>query len=121
MNMASNDFIKDISKFELRDIIDAMSHQVEHLEKSQLELMAALAEEPDDKDFQQAHTENIASLEKKKKTINEFKTYLKEIDFAYYLEHYRNSPVPQPAVQTELVVSPVPEQEPVNEDGGVYL
>jgi len=115
MNMASNDFIKDISKFELRDIIDAMSHQVEHLEKSQMELLAALAEEPDDKDFQQAHTENIASLEKKRKTINEFKTYLKEIDFAYYLEHYRNSPVPQPTVQTDVVVSPVPEQD------GVYL
>ena len=119
MNMASNDVIKDISKFELRDIIDAMSHQVEHLEKSQTELLAALAEEPDDTDFQQAHAENIISLEKKRNTINEFKTYLKEIDFAYYLEHYRNSPVP--AAQAEVVVTPVPNQEPVGEDGGVYL
>lgn len=119
MNMASNDFIKDISKFELRDIIDAMSHQVEHLEKSQMELLAALAEEPEDHDFQQAHAENIVSLERKKKTIHEFKAYLKEIDFAYYLEHYRNTPVPE--VQTEVEVTPVPNQELVGEDGGVYL
>lgn len=116
--MASNDFIKDISKFELRDIIDSMSHQVEHLEKSQVELLAALTEEPEDADFQQAHAENIVSLEKKKKTIHEFKTYLKEIDFAFYLEHYRNSPV---EIQADVEATPVLQQEPVSEDGGVYL
>eukprot|EP00128_Syssomonas_multiformis_P005352 Colp12_sorted_trinity150504_noHs@1304 len=110
--MSSNDFIKDISKFELRDIIDAMSHQVEHLEKSQIELRAALDEDPADTDFSEAYNENIISLEKKKRTIAEFKAYLKEIDFAYYLEHYRNA---------LLADAAPPAQPPVSEDTGVYL
>ena len=112
--MASNDFIKDISKFELRDIIDAISHQVEHLEKSQVELLAALEEDPTDKDFSEAYNENIVTLEKKEQTIVEFKTYLKEIDFAYYLEHYRNA----------LLADATPPTQPASvasEDAGVYL
>lgn len=120
--MESKDWMKDISKFELRDIIDAMSHQVVHLEKSQHELVAAIQEDPGDVDFTAAYNENIITLNRKKKTINELKTYLKEIDFAYYLDHYRNAPVIEDTLAAEHATDPIISTILDSLDsGGVYL
>ena len=79
---------KDISKFELRDIIDSISNQINHLEKSQDELLLALNEEPDDEDFRVAHKENVGVLASKRQTRELYKAHLKEIDPAYYMQHY---------------------------------
>jgi hypothetical protein len=116
--MESNRFIKDISKFELRDIIDAMSHQVMHLENSQSELLQALEVDPDDVDFSTAYKENIVALQKKKQTIHEFKAYLKEIDFAYYLDHYKEPLAVEPAPETSTTTITTTD---VIEESGIYL
>ncbi len=109
--------VKDISKFELRDIIDAMTHQLGHLKRSQQELISALREDPTDTDFKTAYQENILVIVKKQKTIQEFKDHLRTIDIAYYLEHYADTTAP---------VVPVAEQPASNsisptEGAGVYL
>lgn len=118
MNMATIDSIKDISKYELRDIIDAMKHQLVHLERSQVELQAAFAEEPNDADFKHAYDENVINIQVKKNKIKEFKEYLKEIDMAYYIQHYAKDVVeqqpnpPAPPAQTATID---------HSDGGVFL
>lgn len=88
--MASIESIKekDISKYELRDIIDAMKNQLVHLERSQTELQAALVEEPNDVDFREAYDENVINIDRKKTRIKECKEYLMEIDIAYYMQHF---------------------------------
>ena len=91
--MASVDNIKDISVQELRDIIDATTNQVAHLQRSQKELLAALKNEPDDSDFKEAYEENIITIQKKQKTIMDFKEHLKSVDKAFYLEHYKDHSV----------------------------
>lgn len=88
VNMASSADYKDISKFELRDIIDAVSNQIIHLEKSQKELAMALEEDPGDEDFRIAYDENIGVIASKRQKREEYKAHLKEIDPAYYMQHY---------------------------------
>lgn len=118
--MATIESIKDISKYELRDIIDAMKNQLVHLERSQVELQYALAEQPDDADYQQAYDENVVNIQVKKNKIKEFKDYLKEIDMAYYVQHYAKDVVEQQPTP------PTPPAPPItavvdNSDGGVFL
>ncbi|KAJ1423084.1 hypothetical protein B484DRAFT_465138 [Ochromonadaceae sp. CCMP2298] len=83
--------IKDISKFEIRDIIDATENQLVHLQRSQTELLDALRETPDDVDFLEAVEENKGAIRRKSETVETMKNYLKEIDYAYYVEHYRKA------------------------------
>jgi hypothetical protein len=116
--MSEVDVVKDISKFELRDIIDAMTHQLGHLKRSQQELLSALREEPDDVDFKTAYQENIMVIVKKQRTIGEFKAHLKTIDIVYYMEHYADTtdvaevlPAPQPGSTAQTA----------RESAGVYL
>jgi preprotein translocase subunit SecA len=80
--------IEDVSKFEIRDTIDELDHQVTHLKRSQVELQEALLEEPEDEDFKQAYTENEEVISSRLQKIFSLKQYLKRIDIAYYMEHY---------------------------------
>lgn len=86
---------KDISKFELRDIIDGITHEILHLERSQEELAFALEEDPADEDFKAAHQENVGAIASKEQRRKELKQYLREIDIAYYMQHYAD-PVQPP-------------------------
>lgn len=73
----------------LRDVIDELENQIKHLERSQVELQAALSDEPDDEDFKQAVAENEEVIQRKQQNLEECKEELKTIDPAYYNEHYR--------------------------------
>lgn len=81
---------QNVSKYELRDLIDEITHQLCYLDKSQLELLSALQEDPNDIDFKQAYHENKQVILRKKEAIIKLKEKLMELDIAYYLEHYRN-------------------------------
>jgi hypothetical protein len=105
---------KDISKFELRDIIDAIVHEIAHLERSQQELAFALQENPSDEVFIAAYRENVGVLERKQQTTKELKQYLKEIDMAYYKQHYT-----EPPTTTRTIVEDV--ANAADGSGGVYL
>jgi hypothetical protein len=80
--------IEDVSKFEIRDTIDELDHQVTHLKRSQIELQEALLAEPEDEDYKQAYTENERVISSRLQKISSLKQYLKRIDIAYYMEHY---------------------------------
>jgi len=117
--------IKDISKFEIRDIIDATENQLVHLQRSQTELLDALRETPDDVDFLEAVEENKGAIRGKSETVETMKNYLKEIDYAYYVEHYRKASavvtvarIEDTAVGTGTVTTP---HTAATDDGGMYL
>jgi hypothetical protein len=116
--MSEVEAVKEISKFELRDIIDAMTHQVGHLKRSQQELLSALREEPNDVDFKTAYQENILVIVKKQRTIGEFKAHLKTIDIAYFMEHYGEA-----TEAADVVSAPQAEQSGSDtvENAGIYL
>lgn len=86
--MDTQQLLEKISAPELRDLIDQISHQVSHLQRSQLELQRALEEDPSDADCRSAHEENIGVLERKQRAIREMQVHLKSIDMAYYTETY---------------------------------
>lgn len=107
--------LKNVSKYELRDIIDNVTHQLQHLERSQRELLVALQEDPNDEDFQAAYQENQGVIAKKVQARKEMKEYLKEIDIAYYTEHYKD------AVGGEATQAQNADQANTNNSEGVYL
>lgn len=112
--MASLESIKqkDVSKFELRDIIDALTNNIAHLERSQQELINALQVDPADSDFKLAYDENIEVIAKKYKARKELKDYLKDMDIAYYMQYYSEQE-PEPNFPTG--------QETQSGNVGVYL
>eukprot|EP01036_Dinobryon_divergens_P030746 gene30746-40036_t len=82
--------LETMSKFQLRDMIDELEHQLEHLEKSQAYLMEALAESPEDSDFKEAFVENCGAIERRRGSIRESKLLLQMVDPVYFAEHYRS-------------------------------
>ena len=129
MERSPIDIAKKVSKFELRDMITALTHQVGHLERSQVELMQALREDPNDADFKAAYLENISAISKRKSTIREFKAHLKDIDIAYYLEHYKEVDEISPATViapastrvTDSAESIQADTSTLSDQSGVYL
>lgn len=74
----------DDSIHQLRYTIDEMFHQVTHLVRSQMELLDAIEENPDDVDFAEAFWENNGVIKDKKKRIQDLLAKLWNRDPVYF-------------------------------------
>lgn len=74
----------DDSIHQLRYTIDEMFHQVTHLVRSQMELLDAIEENPDDVDFAEAFWENNGVIKNKKKKIQDLLAKLWNRDPVYF-------------------------------------
>jgi len=105
--------LEKISAPELRDLIDQITHQLSHLQRSQLELLRALEEDPSDVDCRAAHEENTVVIERKERAIRVMQEHLKSIDMAYYTETYMEGSDDHPP-QSATLLAPVGEYHSVD-------
>lgn len=89
----------DAATLLLRAALEEQVNRVNHLERSQVELLEALEECPDDDDFIQAIRENEILLKTKRSEIFELEKHLKRKDPAYKLSELPNSTLYIPAVE----------------------
>lgn len=106
------------SKYELRDMIDELTNQILHLQRSNEELQIALLEEPGEEEFTTAIHENVAVIDSKRTKVMDAKLLLCSIDPAFYNEHYNDEaqllegqhrviPLPPPVAAARPVPVPV--------------
>lgn len=106
--MDTQQLLEKISAPELRDLIDQISHQLTHLQRSQLELLRVLEDDPSDVDCRAAHEENTCVIERKERAIRVMQEHLKSIDMAYYTETYMEGSEDHPP-QSSTLLTPVGE------------
>lgn len=70
---------------EIRALMDELDNQIEHLQRSQKELIDALDENPTDTDFIDALSENEVVIRRKREMLIDMKNELCRIDPAYKL------------------------------------
>ena len=70
----------------VRTEIDELLNQIKHLERSQIELQAAILDDVNDEDFQLAYIENEQVIRDKTKKVTKLKEKLRQIDPAYRSE-----------------------------------
>lgn len=70
----------------LRADIEVNLHQLEHLQRSQSELRAALVDTPEDEDFKQAYNENTTVISNKIDKLRILKQQLEAIDVSFQRE-----------------------------------
>lgn len=70
----------------LREEIEAHLHQLDHLQRSQSELQAALVDTPEDIDFKQAYDENTIIITQKIDKLRVLKRRLEAVDVSFQRE-----------------------------------
>lgn len=79
----SIDALDKLSFAQIRYMLEEINHSIDHLERSQLELLQSL-EEVEDHDLAEAYWENIEVLSRKKDQVARLTNYLEENDMAFY-------------------------------------
>ena len=88
--------------FELRSLVEEQMHQIKHLQRSQLELLAALAETPGDADFLDAFTDNERVLISKNEKVERLKAALRRKDPSF---EYSEAEKPAPGFLSNRTVA----------------
>jgi hypothetical protein len=126
--------IKLLTANELKDVIDEQLNQVNHLERSQMEIKDFLEADSNDQDFVVALAENEDILTEKQTYISTLKAQLKIVDPVFYIENYGKNVVtslPTASVasydrntnslNSGLSAISIEEEKASLEDTGIYL
>jgi hypothetical protein len=72
--------LDSLTSAEIRDIIDEYNNQIFHLERSQIELVEALKEDPEEAEFKLAYEENQEVIQNRTALVEVMIKYLEETD-----------------------------------------
>ena len=91
-----------LSANEVRHALDEVNHQIQHLNRSQVELLKFL-EESEDEDIRAAYEENKHVLVKKRGRAKKFYELLETIDPAYFVENATSLKLLKDQLQLEML------------------
>jgi len=83
---AETGLLGEVTAQQLRFVIDEISHQIHHLERSNAELQVEL-EQAYDADYAEAVSENMVVMQRMKSQVKRYLQILRKIDPAYAVEH----------------------------------
>lgn len=83
---AETGLLGEVTAQQLRFVIEEISHQIHHLERSNAELQVEL-EQAYDADYAEAVSENMVVMQRMKSQVKRYLEVLRQIDPAYAVEH----------------------------------